>query len=173
MFSPEDALNVLLRSVGPWLLVIAVIAILSYIFSGKKRRGYRYELKDCIMTKAEHACFNALATATQGKYMVFPQVHWDALLKHRIVGQNWSGAFRHINEESVDFVLCEPASLKPVLVVERDDPTHERPDRQARDEEEERIFTEAGLPLIRMRGHDAEDAQLLAHLIAEKLSPIP
>jgi len=67
--------------------------------------------------------------------------------------QNWTLAFRHINGKSVDYVLCEKTTFKPVYAVELDDPTHNRTDRQERDREVERIFEGTDLKLVRFRSY--------------------
>ena len=56
---------------------------------------------------------------------MFPQVHLSALLDHKVKGQDWRIAFRHINGKSVDYVLCDKATLQPVYAIELDDYTHE------------------------------------------------
>jgi very-short-patch-repair endonuclease len=122
-------------------------------FSGRKRPEYLYGKKDCIMTQPEKVCFEALQSTVGDKFYIFPQIHLASILDHKVRGQNWRGAFRHIDEKSVDFVLCDKVKLSPVLSIELDDRSHERLDRQDRDREVERILAEAKLPLLRLK-HD-------------------
>ncbi|MDE2040977.1 MAG: DUF2726 domain-containing protein [Patescibacteria group bacterium] len=82
-------------------------------------------------------------------------------MDNKVIGQDWYGAFRHIDEKSVDFVLCRKEDLYPVLAIELDDRSHERPDRQQRDREVERILDGSGLPLLRLRQHDLVASSLL------------
>jgi hypothetical protein len=125
------------------------------ILSGKldRLREYKYKKKNFFMTRAEHECYDALMIAVGEKYHIFPQVHLPSIVDNKVVGQNWKGAFRHISQKSVDFVLCDKEYISPKLVIELDDRTHERQDRINRDIEVERILKDVGLPLLRLENH--------------------
>ena len=101
------------------------------------------------MTKSENDFFRMLNNVAGDRYFIFPQAHLSAILDERVKGQNWKAAFRHINGKSVDYVLCDRQTLKPVYAVELDDYTHTYKHRQERDSEVERIFQSAGIPLVR------------------------
>lgn len=148
------------------VIIVASIVIMFSVFKGKfddaenksgedKRSKYQYKRKNFFMTRAEHECYDALIAAVGNDYFVFAQVHLPTLVDNKIKGQNWRGAFKHISEKSVDFVLCDKNYISPKLVIELDDRSHERPERQERDKEVERILQNAGLPLLRLenRGH--------------------
>jgi very-short-patch-repair endonuclease len=69
----------------------------------------------------------------------------------------------------VDFVVCDPATLRPRVVIELDEPTHARPERQERDEVVEALLEKAGLAYVRVltsRGYDTRElsATILPHL---------
>lgn len=167
--------GVLTLAVKYWYLIVLVLAIgfLGALSSGKKRgeRGvYQYERKECVMTNAERAFYTNLMNIVGERYYAFPQIHLNDLVEHRTHGQNWRGAFRHINEKSVDFVLCEKASLRTALVIELDDATHARADRIARDSEVERILRESNIPLVRVRVADASNGEALRRLLSERLT---
>ncbi len=134
------------------IILFVVIFFLTAFFGGsQKKPEYQYRKKDCIMTESEGECFKALFGVVGDKYYIFPQVHLPAFLDHKIKnGQYWQGAFRHIDEKSVDFVLCDKQNLSPKLAIELDDWSHERYDRQERDREVERILKDAGMPLLRI-----------------------
>jgi hypothetical protein len=155
------------------LLVIAFIAVLLGIFGGllakheKEVKPYSYRAKEHLMTQAEENFFRMLSQAVSEKYLVFPQIHLSALLEHEIPGQDWTYAFRHINQKSVDYVLCDKITLKPVYAIELDDYTHRlNKDRFDRDIEVERIFADAKIPLVRFRDY----SRLTSDDIINKLS---
>lgn len=116
------------------------------------------------MTKAENDFFVKLERVVSERYYVFPQVHLSSLLDHRIKGQEWSYAFRHINGKSVDYILCDRQTLQLVYAIELDDYTHDQDDRKKRDAEVERIFDEAGLPLVRFKNKDVMDSEIIQAL---------
>lgn len=136
----------------------------------KEKDPYLYKKKDFFLTRAEHECFDALLEAVDGEYLIFPQVHLPTLLDNKVVGQNWRGAFKHISEKSVDFVLCDKAYISAKLAIELDDKTHERPERQDRDHEVERILNNAGIPLLRLQNLGKFDSSILSQKIKEALS---
>lgn len=113
---------------------------------------YQYKRKKRVLTPSEHKLYDALMEALGDRYYVFPQIHLASIIDEKVVGQNWLGAFRHIDEKSVDFVLCDRENCAPKLAIELDDPSHLRADRQERDREVERIFKSADVPLLRLTG---------------------
>lgn len=135
----------------------------------KEKDPYQYKKKDFFLTRAEHECFDALLKAVSSEYLIFPQVHLPTLLDNKVVGQNWRGAFKHISEKSVDFVLCDKAYISAKLAIELDDKTHERPERQNRDHEVERILSGAGIPLLRLENHGQFDPAALSQKIKDIL----
>ena len=117
------------------------------------------------MTRTETDFFVKLQAAVDERYYVFPQMHLSAFLDHKVEGQTWGYAFSHINSKSVDYVLCDKATLRPTYAIELDDYTHERASRQQRDTEVERILNEADLPLVRFQNKDVSEANIIKALI--------
>ena len=113
---------------------------------------YHYERRDLIMTRAENEFFKMLDAAVGDNYYVFPQVHLSSLFEHKVHGQDWWKAFHHINRKSVDFVICDKQTVRPLAAIELDDWSNKLDKRQARDAEVERIFKGANFPLLRF-GH--------------------
>ena len=161
----------LLILIGIIGLIVLVIEILKKP-NGKEaeKKLYDYKKKQFFLSRAEHECYDALMKAVGDKYYVFPQVHLPTIVDNKVVGQNWRGAFKHINEKSVDFVLCDKAYIAPQLVIELDDRTHERADRIDRDKEVERILEGAGLPILRLENHGRFDPQMLSEKIVSSLN---
>jgi very-short-patch-repair endonuclease len=148
------------------LVIIAGVVVLEILRGQRKEpTKYHYKHKDFFMSRAEHECYDALSVAVGKDYLIFAQVHLPTLLDNKVVGQNWRGAFRHINGKSVDFVLCDKAYISPKLAIELDDKTHERRDRKERDVEVERVLEEAGLPLLRLENHGDFNSKELSERI--------
>ena len=157
---------------GTVIVLLAIVAVLKMKFEGgdDEQRKYQYKKRDFFMTRAEHECYDALVSAVGSEYLIFAQVHLPTLVDNKVVGQNWRGAFRHISEKSVDFVLCDKAYISPKLAIELDDKTHERPERQNRDREVERILQDAGVPLLRLENHGRFNPSELSQKIKDALS---
>jgi hypothetical protein len=161
------------------ILVLAVgfviVLALKYLTSKKSKEDdskgqivYSYYRKDYFMSRAEHDFFNILIEVVGSNY-IFPQVHLSAILNHKVKGQNWKAAFKHINGKSVDFVICDKANLKPLVAIELDDSSHNAEDRRVRDIEVERIFKDAALPLVRVANQESLNKETIKRRIAEAL----
>ncbi|MDX1520214.1 MAG: DUF2726 domain-containing protein [Anaerolineae bacterium] len=70
-----------------------------------------------------------------------------------------------INRKHIDFLLCEPKTMRPLLGLELDDASHNAADRQARDELVEQVFAAAGLPLLRQPVRHTYNTTELAGLL--------
>jgi very-short-patch-repair endonuclease len=157
------------------VLVFIVIAFIWRFFLSKLgpiKTKYLYRKKDLLMTSAERELFGVLVGLVGNEYLIFSQIHLATILDHKVVGQNWRSAFRHIDEKSVDFVICDKKSTKLLLVIELDDKTHEFENRRIRDEEVERILSEAHIPLLRIENKGLFDKGLIATQLKNYLAII-
>lgn len=155
------------------LIVFIIIAgVLTEILREKEgdKPKYQYKKKQFFMSRAEHECFESLMVSVGSEYHVFAQVHLPTIVDSKVRGQNWNAAFRHINQKSVDFVLCDKRYIEPILAIELDDQTHDRQDRKDRDGEVERILKNARVPLLRLQNHGRFDPKELSKRISEILS---
>ena len=149
-------------------ILAIVIIVIRYLFTdkfnsriAKLKNTYHYGRRDYLMSQSESIFLKTLFDVVGDDYHVFPQVHLSAILdEKKVKGQNWKAAFRHINGKSVDYVICDKRSIKPLLAVELDDWSHDAQDRRDRDAEVERILQGAGLPIVRFdkrKGLNKED----------------
>ena len=102
-------------------------------------------------TAAEADFFRVLRAVVGERGHILARVSLKQLLyfpgKGEAGRQRWQNK---VAQKSVDFVICDPNTLKPKLVIELDEPSHARPDRQTRDDEVEAILKAAGLPVVRV-----------------------
>jgi very-short-patch-repair endonuclease len=158
------------------LLLLIVIVIVAQIFSRNMKWGskhsaiYRYGRKAYFMNRAEHEFFDVLIEVVGDGYYVFPQVHLSTILEHKIKGQDWRAAFSRINGKSVDFVICDKASIKPLLAIELDGRSHDTDAVRQRDADVENIFKGAELRLLRFVNHGSPDREEVKRRIEEVLS---
>lgn len=64
----------------------------------------------------------------------------------------WQTAFNRINKKHIDFILCKPDNLYPILLIELDDNSHDTEKGKERDEFIEKILEKTGYKLLRTRG---------------------
>lgn len=104
-----------------------------------------------FITAAEADLFRALRAVVGQRGHILAQVSLKQLLYFPSKGeagrQRWQNK---VAQKSVDFVICDLNTLKPKVVIELDDPSHARPDRQTRDDEVEAVLKAAGLPVVRV-----------------------
>ncbi len=174
-----DIVQVLHPFLWPFVSIVALMIIATWAIEFFSQRTgeqeerqktiYKYVEKKFFMTSSERTFYNSLGQAVGNDYRIFAQVHLPTIVDHKVPGQNWTPAFRHINGKSVDFVLCDKDTLSTVLAIELDDKTHERPDRAERDTEVERILQQAGVPLLRVANGRDLSPEAIGNLVRQSL----
>ena len=121
-----------------------------------------------FVTPAELNFYRVLTGVLAGRGHVLAQVALNRVLflPKQPGRQSWSNKLRG---RSLDFVVCDPATLRPLVVIELDDSTHDRPDRQARDEDVERLLSAAGLPFVRFKCRRTYHTQSVADAVLPHL----
>jgi len=116
---------------------------------GSSEIEYPYYLVDEFISPAELNFFFNLKAVTGDSIHIFSKVKLSDLFYARTgdYGKNRSYMNR-IDRKHVDFLLCDPKTLQPILGIELDDKSHQRVDRQERDDFVNHVFEAANLPLI-------------------------
>src|SRR6266487_6106715 len=122
---------------------------------------YPYLLLDEFISPAELNFFFNLKAVAGDSAHIFSKVKLSDLFyaKTGDYGKNRSYTNR-IDRKHVDFLLCDSKTLKPVLGIELDDKSHQRADRQERDDFVNHVFAAAGLPFMHIsvqRGYSQTD----------------
>ena len=133
-----------------WVAGIVVLAImlLMRMYAPSGRMPYRPRGR--LVTKSELRFYKSLVKASQDDFEIFAMVRIADLLRVEDSVRNKRTWINKILAKHIDFVLCDPGSLEPLLCIELDDKSHERPDRIERDEFVNAAFDSAGLPLLRI-----------------------
>ena len=74
----------------------------------------------------------------------------------------WQSAFNRIKAKHVDFVLCDPESMRAICIIELDDASHSRGGRSKRDAMMDSIYEAAGLPILHVncrRGYSMQEVE--------------
>lgn len=158
------------------VVAVVVVLIIASKFIDKSFRKpklslkYHYKHKDFLMTKSENEFFDIICESVGSNYYVFPQMHLSSFIDHRVRnGQSWGSAFAHINQKSVDYVICDRKYRRPLLAIELDDSSHILDSRQKRDYEVETILKEAGVPLLRFKEINKTSNEGVAERIRDAL----
>jgi len=110
---------------------------------------YPYHLVDEFISAAELNFFFNLKAAIGDSVQIFSKVKLSDLFyaKTGDFGKNRSYTNK-IDRKHVDFLLCDLKTLRPILGIELDDKSHQRADRQERDDFVNHVFEAAKLPLL-------------------------
>lgn len=122
-----------------------------------------FTLRRTLLTPAEQDFHRALVRAVDGGALIMAQVALEAVVRAR---RGAPAGVRGRLRRTVDFVLCDPASTAPRLVIELDDSSHRQRSRQQRDASIEQILASARLPLLRVawaRQYDPADLRQRIH----------
>ncbi len=127
-------------------------AVLRWLGVGRATpKAMPYHVRDDFLSPAELSFYHVLRLATGDWAVVCPKVGLGDLFfaKTGDHGQNRSWTNK-IDRKHVDFLLCEPQTMRPLLGIELDDASHRRRDREQRDLFVEQAFAAAKLPLARV-----------------------
>ncbi len=127
---------------------------------------YPYFVRDDFLSRAEMSFYLILKNAVSEWALVCPKVSLGDLFYAKSQDNSLHRTLTNkIDRKHVDFLLCDPKTVRPILGIELDDKSHQRSDRQARDEFVQEVFAAANLPLARIPVHQAyATAQLNALL---------
>jgi very-short-patch-repair endonuclease len=131
-----------------------------------------YRRQPHLLGKGERALWYPLYRAVKGKYRLFCKVRLADVLccpaDHR-QERYW---FRKIGRYHVDFVVCDPDTTAPLLVVELDGQRHAQQRQQERDRFKDAALIAAGVPVYRVRAQLAYDPLELAEQIGRRIGSV-
>lgn len=111
-----------------------------------------YRLRDTFLTTTELALFRVLQDMAGRHYVICPKVALNDIFY--IVRPNENvHFFNKFFRKHVDFLLCEPNTLKPAIGIELVKPVARTETREA-DQFMQDLFLSAGLPLVHIRSSE-------------------
>jgi hypothetical protein len=108
-----------------------------------------YRLRDDFLSAAEISFYHVLRQVVGERATVCAKVRLADVFFVARPNEN-AAARNRIRQKHADFLLCDPATMRPLAGIELDDASHGRGDRQGRDAFVEQVFKAAGLPLVRI-----------------------
>jgi hypothetical protein len=138
--------------------------------SSAEEENLSYRARDDFLSPAERSLYGVLCAAVGEWATICPKVALGDVLYAQSGDHSVNLRYRgRIAQKHVDFLLCDPGSMRPLLGVELDDASHERPDRRVRDVFVDQVFGAAGLPLLRVPAQAAYGTRALAVAIGERV----
>jgi len=129
---------------------------------------FPYVLSNSILTYKESMFFQTLIPITAKFGLnVFTKMRVADLVyvpKHHPEYMKW---FNYIRSKHIDFIICR--ELRPVLLIEVDDGTHDRISNKKRDDFKDKVFHQLGLPLLRVRRWQSDELEMqIANILGIK-----
>lgn len=161
-----------------WIALAVVLVVLVVLIAAKQKQsrsgaaGAAYIKTPALFTPAERSFLGVLDLAAGKNFRVFGKVRVGDVLAPR-PGQDRSAhqtALNRINRKHFDFVLCRPDDLTVLCAIELNDASHQRKNRQERDEFLAEACRSAGLPLIPFDARHAYSPTEISARIAEAMA---
>ncbi len=130
---------------------------------------FPYQKKEYLLSVGERVFFQVLQVAVGADFLLFSKVRLADLVLVRSGTEKRQSFLNRIQSKHVDFVLCSRDAVRPVLVVELDDASHDREDRQDRDAFVDSALRAAGLPILHVRARSQYSAKELRSAIDSKI----
>ena len=109
---------------------------------------HRFRARPYLLTRNETAFFRVLATVIGHRYLISCKVRLADIVT--CDEQDWRrGHANRIAQKHIDFVIADIESSRIIAAIELDDRSHDRPDRQERDEFINALFLHLDIRLIR------------------------
>jgi hypothetical protein len=123
-----------------------------------------------ILTESERRFFSVLEGCIPRGSYILAQVRLANLVAVEPGTASFRGRFNAIALKCVDFVIVNHSTLAPLLVVELDDRSHERADRQARDKFVDQVLASVGIPILHWPVQSRYNPTQLSRAIVEKIA---
>ncbi len=163
----EQFSHILTNSWPVWVIITMVLVTIFLFRMWTRPKKLPYFARERLVTKSELRFFRALRKAVQDDWEIFAMVRIADLLRVEKNAKNKRAWINKILAKHIDFVLCERDSLQPLLCIELDDSSHQRPERIERDKFVDAAFDAAKLPLIRIPVSDTYPLSELRNVIRE------
>jgi hypothetical protein len=147
------------------------LSLISSLFTPKKQTQliYPYKVQDNFLSPSELAFYKVLESITRDKLVIQCKVRLADIFYVSRPNEN-KGYSNKINQKHVDFLLCHPSTIKPLLGIELDDSSHNQPKRQKRDAFVDNVFKATNLPLLHVKARQSYNPQELLNQIKNAIT---
>lgn len=160
------------------IIILIIISILTTFLilafnltrgsSPKGKSVYKYQRRN-LLTKNELIFYKSLyPIATKKGFILLSKIRLSDLIEPLKGTENRQASLNKINQKHVDFVLCDSTKINPILIIELDDASHDRADRQERDNFVDQALESAGIPILHTRTADKLEENIMMKLSTKK-----
>ncbi len=140
------------------IIIIVILGILFYFFKDKiyiflqsEEKILPFKRKDFLLNIPERQFFEGLQQIIPAEYIVFPQIVLSSIVQVTSKRKEFWTYQNKINRKTIDFVIFEKQYLKPAIAIEYDGKTHNRSDRQERDDFVNKVLSSAGIKSLHIK----------------------
>lgn len=130
-----------------------------------------YRVRDDFLSPTERSFYLSVTAAVAGRGVVCPKVRLGDILFAADQKNSWTHTNR-INQKHVDFLICSPGTMRPLVAIELDDSSHQRESVRERDRFKDAAFAAAGLPLMRFAAKLNYEVTELARALSPHLEAV-
>ena len=147
-----------MKSLLGTIIVLLIIGLVVFILKKDKKdtkineyEKLPYKVKDNFLTDAERSFYHALKLYIGDKADICPKVGLnDIFFVGKGVGKDYMKYRGKIAQKHVDFLLCDPATMKSLCGIELDDISHTNKKSYEWDLFVEKVYRDANFELIRI-----------------------
>jgi len=152
-----------------WVGIAVFVALFLLLRMYSTPAAMPYYKRPSLVTKNELRFYKSLHKAVLDDFEIFAMVRIADLIRVEKGAVNSRTWLNKILAKHIDFVLCDPHSLEPLVCIELDDSSHQRADRIERDRFVNDAFDAAELPLLRIPVETTYNAREVRDLIDDVL----
>jgi very-short-patch-repair endonuclease len=160
------------------IIVIIIFGILFYFlrikflfFLEQEKRSLPFKRKYFLLNIPERQFFEGLQQIVLAEYIVFPQIVLSNIVQVTATKKEFWTYQNKINRKTIDFVIFEKQYLKPIIAIEYDGKTHNRSDRQKRDNFVDKVLNSAGIKSLHITHQKNINFEEIKNKINELLAP--
>jgi len=119
--------------------------------NSNKNVSLPYKVRDNFLTDTERSFYNSLKLYVDERAVICPKVGLkDIFFINTGVGEDCIKYYGKIAQKQIDFLLCDPNTMKPLCGIELDNCSHTNKKNNERDLFIEKIYKDANFKLIRI-----------------------
>lgn len=148
--------------IGIFLVLIIIMSNLDKVMKRfPKENLSSYKLKSGLLSRAEINFYKAFMEYKKDDNPVFVKVRLADVFAPSGKGKSYVSDFNRISAKHVDFLVCDKETMKPLYAIELDDKSHLSEKVKKRDEFVDKLFTQTGLSIVRVKARkDYSEAYL-------------
>lgn len=131
----------------------------------------RLAISPALVTRAEKHFLDALDAAIGNEYRIAikPRVA-DIVTPTGGLKKRRNEALRKLIGMHFDFAVCDPRTMRVLVVIELDDSSHKRKSARRRDQIKDQACSMSGLPIIRIKASNAYNKDALHQQVSSRIA---